>query len=138
MPREASRLISKSITRAPTRFGSQGLLVPSLCRQWAFLYNRVQPCKKALSTFLRSLVPETAVRTYPVVLPPPDLRLHLGLGKRVKHLHVQKFIPDFGVETFNKAILPWFPRFYMDGVRTVLDQPPLQCLFDKFWPVITP
>jgi hypothetical protein len=58
----------------------------------------VQPCKKALPTFLRSLVFKAAMRAYPVILQSPDLRLYLGLGKRVKHLHVQKFIPDFGVE----------------------------------------
>jgi len=73
---------------------------------------------------------------YPVVLQPPDLGLHLSLGKRVKHLHVQQFIPDFGVEALDKGLLLWFSRLDMDGVRTVSNQPLLQCLFDKFWPVI--
>jgi len=50
---------------------------------------------------------------YPVVLQPPDLRLYLSLGKRVKHLHVQNFISDFGVEALDKAVLPWFPRLGM-------------------------
>jgi hypothetical protein len=52
---------------------------------------------------------ESAVGAYPIVLPPPDLRLHLGVGKRAKHLHVQKFIPDFGVEALDKAFCQGFP-----------------------------
>jgi len=69
--------------------------------------------------FLWSLVLKAAVGTYPIVLQPPDLRLRLSLGKCVKHLHVQKCIFDFGVKALDKAILPWFSPFDMDGVRTV-------------------
>jgi len=66
----------------------------SLCGHRGLYYNRVQLRKKALPAFLRSLVFKAAMGAYPIILQPPDLRLHLDLGKRVKHLHVQEFIPD--------------------------------------------
>ena len=110
----------------------------SSCGQRGLYSNRVEPRKKVLPTFFWSLVFEAAVGACPIVLPSPDLRLRLGLGKRIKHLHVQKFIPDFGVEAFDKAVLPRFSRLNMDGVRTVFGQPPLQGLFNKFRTVIAP
>ena len=74
--------------------------------------------------------------TYPVVLLPPDLRLDLGLGKRVKDLHVQKFIPELGVEALDKPVLPRFPRLDVDGIRAFCGKPFFECLLDELWAIV--
>jgi hypothetical protein len=57
---------------------------------------------------------------YPIMLQPPDLRLHMDFGKRIKHLHIQESISDCGIEAVDNAVLPG------QGVYQIAFETPIQ------------
>jgi hypothetical protein len=71
------------------------------------------------------------VRADGVVMPPPGLDQHPGLGEAVEHLAVEQCVAKRPVEALVIAVLPWRAGCDVEGLHADLGEPELHGGGDK-------